>query len=189
MWLKQVLCWQYLIDSLKAQLQNSQKESEFASEEIKTLEEENENLSKTIKMLEQQLRDMQSLQIDAEDVPEEAVEEVKEDTTLDSLLSEYIDEETDIKKYIERYLESYGITDMEVSSEKNSQNNQFYNVVIGSKKLNAKVNNGKFYVKGGGGWYTLKQFIEVFIIKMQASKKDKIANKVLVSRTFILWIF
>mmetsp|Transcript_19308 Transcript_19308/g.19009 ORF Transcript_19308/g.19009 Transcript_19308/m.19009 type:complete len:80 (+) Transcript_19308:400-639(+) len=47
--------------------------------------------------------------------------------------------------------------------------------------VNAKVTNGNFYVKGGGGWYTLKDYIHEFFVKKKASKRNSIRKRVLTS--------
>mmetsp|Transcript_17562 Transcript_17562/g.15478 ORF Transcript_17562/g.15478 Transcript_17562/m.15478 type:complete len:118 (-) Transcript_17562:11-364(-) len=48
---------------------------------------------------------------------------------------------------------------------------------IDGKKINSRITNGKFYVKGGGGWYTLKNYIVEFFIKKKASKKNHSMRK------------
>lgn len=48
---------------------------------------------------------------------------------------------------------------------------------IDGTKINSKILNGKFYVKGGGGWYTLQKYIHDFFIKKQATKKHSSSKK------------
>lgn len=152
------------IRELQDELKLSSKEVEMAQEEITALEEENTELKDKIKQLEKQLRSL------SEQLAEESKDAKSASDDIDSILLEYINEETNIQSYVEKVLRYYDV-DMPVTSEQKASNKMFYSVTIGEKKLNCKVNNGKFYVKGGGGWYTLQDYIEKFIIKMQASKK------------------
>ena len=166
------------IASLKQDLESSQRQSLLAQEEISALEVENESLKSKINDLETQL---DSLQVKLTEEPEVAVP--ASPTDLDSILNEYIDNETDIKKYILRYLEHYGV-DVPVSVDPMYGKDNFFNVHIGDKSLSSKVSNGKFFVRVGGGWYTLKAYIENYVVKMKASKRNKEVNKVLVSTLY-----
>ena len=87
-------------------------------------------------------------------------------------INSFVDEKTDITKFVEAHLRNYDVG-LPVTTKKNSNKTGFYSLVIGEKKISAKINNNKLYVLAGGGWYTLQDYIEKYIIKMGTTKSRK----------------
>lgn len=159
-------------------------------EEIPILENKISHLTKTHGEFENKLTDanseIQSLNAELESLRSQATStEVSETVVLETEQvveatppppqEIYINEETDLQKYVESMFKHYEV-DLDVVVEQNS-NPLFKTLIVGTKKFNSKVNNGKFYVKGGGGWYTLQDYIETFIVRKSGSRKS--AKKVL----------
>lgn len=94
-------------------------------------------------------------------------------------MNEFINDEKDLKKYISKFLEHYDI-DMDINIGEPTNRN-FYNITIGDFKLNTKITNGKFFVRIGGGWASLKEYIEKYIIAKAHSKRKKNTAKLMVS--------
>ena len=147
-------------EKAQKQIEDSDRLLKMAKEEIVALEAENADLRARISELEYQ------------HTPEEETMEVLPENPESPPLKNFVNEKTDIKSFVESYLKYNGI-DVPVKSTQNPTNKNTYNVTIGDKKISAKVNNNKFLVKGGGGWYNLQEYIDKFFSKMSASKKHR----------------
>ena len=147
-------------DDLQKSVDELNKHLDMAREEISGLTEENTTLKDRIAELES-----------AKEEPEEDSSE-KPAISTEVPIENFVNEETDIKKFVEAHLKHYDV-DMPVTADTNPSTDGFYNLKIGEKAIPAKVVNNKFYVKGGGGWYPLDEYIEKYVIKMYSSKKRK----------------
>lgn len=91
-------------------------------------------------------------------------------------LETYINEDMDVNQFILRNLAYYEI-DLPVETAPIGSNKNMVNVTVGESKFQGKITNNKFMVKFGGGWISLGEYIERYIVKMQASKKSKSSVK------------
>jgi chromosome segregation ATPase len=160
------------IERLTDEVKSLKKQLEMAQGEIQSLEGENKELCDRI----------EDLETVNDSVNSDSVSVVTEEEDKESPFNEYISDQTDIKKYVEGCLKNYNV-EMDIAVTDVQNQKMMKKVSFHGKVVNCKIQNGKFYVKGGGGWYVLRDYIVQFIIKMQASKKNTTSKKLLVSST------
>jgi chromosome segregation ATPase len=160
------------IERLTEEVKSLKRQLEMAQEEIQSLEGED-------KELRDQIDNSETVN---DSVNSDSASVVAEEEDKESPYDELISDQTDIKKYVEGWLKKYDV-DMDITVTDVQDKKMMKKVSFQGKIVNCKIQNGKFYVKGGGGWYVLKDYIIQFVIKMQSSKKHTTTKKVLVSYT------
>ena len=75
-------------------------------------------------------------------------------------VEETIDEIDQVQNYIEKYLAHFDIDAVvKIEVTGSSVNSKTWKFEIGDQKGQIKINNGKIFVRVGGGWMPLKEYI------------------------------
>ena len=143
----------------KRDLEDLNRVINMAEQEIAGLETENKKLKERID------------EYDSEVKSPEDHDNTKNTSSEEPPVENYISENTDIKTFVEAHLRSYDV-ELPVTVNKKFNNKGFCSLTIGEKKISARINNNKFYVLAGGGWYTLQVYIETYILKMSYHKNN-----------------